>query len=53
MRKILKGVRRFQTDVKLALSGKAQGEIRLSFYNNEDLSRLLELLLGTAERGIA
>jgi len=45
--------RRFQTDVKLALSGKAQGEIRLSFYNNEDLSRLLELLLGTAERGIA
>ncbi len=45
--------RRYQTDVKLALSGKAQGEIRLSFYNNEDLSRLLELLLGTAERGIA
>lgn len=45
--------RRFQTDVKLALSGKAQGEIRLSFYNNEDLSRLLELLLGTAGRGIA
>jgi len=45
--------RRFQTDVKLALSGKAQGEIRLSFYNNEDLSRLLELLLGAAERGIA
>jgi ParB family chromosome partitioning protein len=45
--------RRFQTDVKLSLSGKAQGEIRLSFYSNEDLSRLLELLLGTVERGIA
>jgi ParB family chromosome partitioning protein len=45
--------RRFQTDVKLALSGKAQGEIRLSFYSNDDLSRLLDLLLGGAERGIA
>lgn len=45
--------RRFQTDVKLALSGKAQGEIRLAFYNNDDLSRLLDLLLGGTERGIA
>jgi ParB family chromosome partitioning protein len=45
--------RRFQTDVKLALSGKAQGEIRLAFYSNEDLSRLLELLLEGAGRGIA
>jgi len=45
--------RRFQTDVKLALSGKAQGEIRLAFYNNDDLSRLLDLLLGSTERGIA
>jgi ParB family chromosome partitioning protein len=45
--------RRFQTDVKLTLSGKAQGQISLSFYNNEDLSRLLDLLLAGAERGIA
>ena len=45
--------RKFQTDVKLTLSGKAQGQISLSFYNNEDLSRLLELLLGNTERGIA
>ncbi|HEY5492808.1 MAG TPA: ParB/RepB/Spo0J family partition protein [Gemmatimonadaceae bacterium] len=45
--------RRFQTDVKLTLSGKAQGEIRLAFYNNDDLSRLLDLLLGGTERGIA
>jgi ParB family chromosome partitioning protein len=45
--------RKFQTDVKLTLTGKAQGQISLSFYNNEDLSRLLELLLGSAERGIA
>ena len=45
--------RRFQTDAKLTLSGTAQGEIRLAFYNNDDLSRLLDLLLGGAERGIA
>jgi ParB family chromosome partitioning protein len=45
--------RRYQTDVKLALTGKAQGQISFSFYSNEDLSRLLELLLGGAERGIA
>lgn len=45
--------RKFQTDVKLTLTGKAQGQIALSFYNNEDLSRLLELLLDGAERGIA
>lgn len=42
--------RKFQTDVKLALTGKAQGQISLSFYNNEDLSRLLDLLLGTSNR---
>lgn len=45
--------RRFQTDAKLVLDGKTQGEIRLAFYSNDDLSRLLELLLGGAERGIA
>ncbi len=45
--------RKFQTDVKLTLTGKAQGQIGLSFYSNEDLSRLLELLLGNTGRGIA
>lgn len=45
--------RKFQTDVKLSLTGAAQGTISLSFYNNEDLSRLLDLLLDAAERGIA
>jgi len=45
--------RKYQTDVKLTLTGAAQGQISLSFYNNEDLSRLLELLLDGAERGIA
>lgn len=45
--------RRFQTDVKLTLTGKAQGHIGLSFYSNEDLSRLLELLLDGTGRGFA
>ena len=45
--------RRFQTDVKLTLTDKAAGQISLSFYSNDDLTRLLELLLGSAERGIA
>ncbi len=45
--------RKYQTDVKLTLTGKAQGQISLSFYNNEDLTRLLDLLLTGAERGIA
>lgn len=45
--------RKYQTDVKLALTGQAQGQISFSFYNNEDLSRLLDLLLGASERGIA
>jgi ParB family chromosome partitioning protein len=45
--------RKYQTDVKLALTGKAQGSISLSFYSNEDLARLLELLLDGTARGIA
>jgi ParB family transcriptional regulator, chromosome partitioning protein len=45
--------RKYQTDVKLALTGAAQGTISLSFYNNDDLARLLELLLDSAARGIA
>ncbi len=45
--------RKFQTDAKLTLSGKAQGQISLSFYSNEDLSRLLELLLDGSARGFA
>lgn len=45
--------RKYQTDVKLTLTGAAQGQISLSFYNNDDLTRLLDLLLAGAERGIA
>jgi ParB family transcriptional regulator, chromosome partitioning protein len=35
----------FQTDVKLHLSGDARGTIELSFYSNDDLDRILELIL--------
>lgn len=38
--------RRLQTDVKLSLSGADKGEIRIAFYSNDDLARLLDLMLG-------
>jgi ParB family chromosome partitioning protein len=37
--------RHFQTDVTLAVGEKSRGEIRISFYSNDDLSRVLDLLL--------
>jgi ParB family transcriptional regulator, chromosome partitioning protein len=39
--------RYLQTDVRLSLNGSSRGEIRIQFYNNDDLTRLLELLLGS------
>ena len=41
--------RHLQTDVTLNVGDKARGEIRISFYSNDDLSRVLELLLGDTE----
>ena len=38
--------RRLQTDVSLNLSGRDRGEIRISFYSNDDLERVMELILG-------
>ena len=38
--------RYLQTDVHLRVSGGARGEIRIQFYNNDDLERILELVLG-------
>jgi ParB family chromosome partitioning protein len=35
----------FQTDVKLHLTGEARGTIELSFYSNDDLERILDLIL--------
>lgn len=36
--------KKFQTTVTLNLSGKEKGEIRINFFSNDDLERVLELL---------
>ena len=38
--------RHLQTDVALAMSGPEKGEVRIAFYSNDDLQRVLELVLG-------
>ncbi|HXE82113.1 MAG TPA: ParB/RepB/Spo0J family partition protein [Gemmatimonadales bacterium] len=38
--------RRLGTDVRVSLRAKGKGQIHLSFYSNDDLARLLELMLG-------
>src|SRR6266446_1906546 len=38
--------RRLGTDVRVTLRAKGKGQIHLSFYSNEDLARMLELILG-------
>lgn len=43
--------RHLQTDVSLTVGAESRGEIRISFYSNDDLSRVLELLLGDPEEG--
>jgi ParB family chromosome partitioning protein len=46
VRSIEDDLRRYlQTDVKIALSGESKGEVRVSFYSNDDLDRVLELIL--------
>lgn len=41
------GLRRYlQTDVHVQLTGPEKGKIELSFYSNDDLERILELILG-------
>src|SRR5216110_2973320 len=39
--------RRLGTDVRVTLRAKGKGQIHLHFYSNDDLARLLELILGT------
>ena len=40
-------IRRYlQTDVSLTMTGRDRGEIRIAFYSNDDLERVMELLLG-------
>ena len=38
--------RRLGTDARVTLRAKGKGQIHLSFYSNDDLARLLELILG-------
>jgi ParB family chromosome partitioning protein len=40
--------RHLQTDVHLSLTAGERGEIRIQFYNNDDLERVLDLVLGAA-----
>jgi ParB family chromosome partitioning protein len=45
-RRIEDDLRRYlQTDVRIHLNGAAQGRIEVSFYSNDDLERILELVL--------
>jgi ParB family transcriptional regulator, chromosome partitioning protein len=38
--------RRLGTDVRVSLRAKGKGQIHVNFYSNDDLARLLELILG-------
>jgi len=38
--------RRLGTDVRVSLRAKGKGQIHVSFYSNDDLARVLELMLG-------
>jgi ParB family chromosome partitioning protein len=38
--------RRLGTDVRVTLRAKGKGQIHVSFYSNDDLARVLELILG-------
>lgn len=50
-RQIQDDLRRFlQTDVALHITGPAKGSLRISFYSNDDLERILELILGGKRR---
>ena len=42
--------RQLQTDVRITLSGPEKGKIELTFYSNEDLDRLLDIILGERRR---
>jgi ParB family transcriptional regulator, chromosome partitioning protein len=46
VRSLEDSLRRYlQTDVRIQLSGEAKGRVEVSFYSNDDLDRILELIL--------
>ena len=44
--------RRLGTDVRVTLRSKGKGHIHVGFYSNDDLARLLELMLGSPFDGL-
>jgi ParB family chromosome partitioning protein len=44
--------RYLQTDVRVRLSGQSKGAIEMTFYSNEDLVRLLELIMSDGRREV-
>jgi ParB family chromosome partitioning protein len=38
--------RRLGTDVRVTLRAKGKGQLHIAFYSNDDLARLMELILG-------
>jgi ParB family transcriptional regulator, chromosome partitioning protein len=44
--------RYFQTDVRLSLSARDRGQLSILFYSNDDLERVLELILGRTGDGL-
>jgi ParB family chromosome partitioning protein len=44
--------RRFQSDVKLHLTGKEKGEVRIPFYSSDDLERVIEIVLGAPREAL-
>ena len=43
--------RRLGTDVRVTLRAKGKGQLHVNFYSNDDLARLLELILGAPFNG--
>lgn len=51
VRRIQDDLRRYlQTDVRLTLSGDAKGRIEVAFYSNDDLERVLDLIMKDGRR---
>jgi ParB family transcriptional regulator, chromosome partitioning protein len=51
VRRIEDDLRRYlQTDVRVQLSGAARGKLEVSFYSNDDLERVLDLILRDSRR---
>jgi ParB family chromosome partitioning protein len=44
--------RYLQTDVHLSVGAKQRGEIRIMFYSNDDLERVLDLVMGETGEGL-